>query len=165
MRRLRSLFMTLFFGAALGWVARGMGNESLEQQRRSALEKAGATEAKMTQLLSKAAEVEQVRQQLADAEATIRHLQAELSQLSPASPPPTTTPEPPTSQSPSDPLRQLAGIGPTFAKRLHEAGINSFADVAASSPERLREVVQAKAWQKVEPESWITQAQALMAAE
>lgn len=156
MRRLRSFLITVFFGAALGWAVRGMGNESLKQQRRSALEKAGATEAKMTQLLTKVAEIEQLRQQLTEAETTIKQLESELAQVVPSS----TVGQPTVDQ-----LERIAGIGPTFAKRLHDAGICTFADVVNSSPETLREIVQTKPWQKINPEVWIEQAQALVMTE
>ncbi|MFN2199150.1 MAG: helix-hairpin-helix domain-containing protein [Anaerolineales bacterium] len=60
-----------------------------------------------------------------------------------------------------DRLEVIKGIGPVFARRLHEAGINTFADLAAASPEKLREIVAAKSWQAVEPDEWIKAAAAL----
>lgn len=58
-----------------------------------------------------------------------------------------------------DDLTEIKGIGPTFARRLAEAGITTFAAVAAASPDYLREVTKATA--VANPDEWITQARAL----
>jgi predicted flap endonuclease-1-like 5' DNA nuclease len=58
----------------------------------------------------------------------------------------------------ADRLVDINGIGPVFAKRLNEAGISSFAQLAATAPDRLREIVAAKDWQKIDPEAWIAEA-------
>lgn len=55
-----------------------------------------------------------------------------------------------------DDLTAIKGIGPTFAKRLADAGIITFADLAKVSPDHLREVTQATA--VANPEEWIAQA-------
>lgn len=60
-----------------------------------------------------------------------------------------------------DPLETIKGIGPVFAKRLNQAGILTFRDLAEKSPEQLAEIVQAKQWQAVEIQAWITQAEQL----
>lgn len=60
-----------------------------------------------------------------------------------------------------DKLQQIKGIGPVFAQRLNEAGIYTFAQLAAASPETIVEAVQAQEWQAVEPDAWITAARAL----
>jgi predicted flap endonuclease-1-like 5' DNA nuclease len=56
-----------------------------------------------------------------------------------------------------DDLTEIKGIGPTFARRLIEAGITTFADVANASPDYLREVTHASA--VAHPEEWIADAQ------
>jgi predicted flap endonuclease-1-like 5' DNA nuclease len=56
-----------------------------------------------------------------------------------------------------DDLTEIKGIGPTFARRLTEAGITTFADVANASPDYLREVTHAPA--VAHPEEWIADAQ------
>ena len=58
-------------------------------------------------------------------------------------------------------LQLIRGIGPAYARRLNEAGIHTLNDLARQSPERLREIVELKKWQAVEPEEWIDEALAL----
>lgn len=57
-----------------------------------------------------------------------------------------------------DPLIDINGIGPVYEQRLFEAGIYTFAQLAAQSPARLRELVGAKSWQETETEAWIAEA-------
>lgn len=58
-------------------------------------------------------------------------------------------------------LTVIKGIGPKFAETLNAAGITSYADLANTPPDRLQEIVQPAAWQKVDFEDWIAQAAAL----
>lgn len=58
-------------------------------------------------------------------------------------------------------LLLIRGIGPTYARRLNEAGIQTLNDLARQSPERLREIVELKKWQAIETEEWIDEAQTL----
>lgn len=60
-----------------------------------------------------------------------------------------------------DRLEVIEGIGPVYARRLNEAGIFSFAQLAELSAARVREIIKPEEWQKIEPESWIAQAIAL----
>lgn len=59
----------------------------------------------------------------------------------------------------ADDLTAIKGIGPVFAKRLNEAGIVTFADVAAASADQLREVTHATA--VANPEEWIAEARSM----
>ena len=59
-----------------------------------------------------------------------------------------------------DDLTVIKGIGPTFAKRLTEAGFTSFASLADASSEELREVT--KAPPMANPDEWIVQARQLV---
>ena len=59
-----------------------------------------------------------------------------------------------------DDLTAIKGIGPTFAKRLTEAGFTSFASLAGASPDHLREVT--KAPPMANPDEWIAQARQLV---
>ena len=58
----------------------------------------------------------------------------------------------------------VRGIGPTYARRLHEAGIHSLADLAEQTAERVSEIVGLKTWQRADPQAWIDEAKALAAA-
>lgn len=56
-----------------------------------------------------------------------------------------------------DDLEDIIGIGPAFARRLNKAGVVTFAELAALSPARIREIIAPAEWQKIEPEYWIEQ--------
>lgn len=58
----------------------------------------------------------------------------------------------------------VRGIGPTYARRLHEAGIQNLADLAGQTPERVAEIVGLKTWQRADPQNWIDEAKELAAA-
>ena len=58
-------------------------------------------------------------------------------------------------------LEALNGIGPTYANRLREAGIETLADLVEQPPERLAEIVGLKTWQGGKPEEWIVEARRL----
>jgi len=56
-----------------------------------------------------------------------------------------------------DDLTAVKGIGPTFARRLQEAGVTSFATLAALSPDEVREITAVANWQ-ADPADWIAEA-------
>jgi hypothetical protein len=58
-----------------------------------------------------------------------------------------------------DDLTQIDGIGPTFAKHLGEAGITTYAQLAALSPEEAREIAHVTV--QSDPADWIVEAQSL----
>jgi predicted flap endonuclease-1-like 5' DNA nuclease len=62
-----------------------------------------------------------------------------------------------------DPLEVIDGIGPVYARRLNEAGIYTFAQLAELTSERIQKFVEAQGWQYVNAESWIAQARELAA--
>jgi predicted flap endonuclease-1-like 5' DNA nuclease len=64
-------------------------------------------------------------------------------------------------QSHPDELTAIKGIGRIYQWKLRDAGINSYAHLAQATPERIREIIDAPAWRKVEPELWIAQARQL----
>ena len=63
----------------------------------------------------------------------------------------------------ADDLVQINGIGPKVASLLQEAGIASFAQLAATPVERLREILDGAGarYRVTDPSSWPAQAQAL----
>jgi len=59
-----------------------------------------------------------------------------------------------------DRLTDIKGIGPVYASRLYEAGIQSFRQLAALTPEELDNLLNVPGWRKrsVDTQSWIDQA-------
>jgi len=57
----------------------------------------------------------------------------------------------------ADDLSAINGIGPTFAKRLNEAGITTYQDLAALSGEQIKEITNVADW-RADPNEWIIEA-------
>ena len=102
------------------------------------------------------AEADQLRAQLdehgvklSDANQTIDNLRARLDALAGQ-----------VSQ-PEDQLERIKGIGSVFAGRLKAAGVHTFEELAALTPERVRDIIRPEEWQKIEPGSWLAQAKEL----
>ncbi len=61
-----------------------------------------------------------------------------------------------------DDLKQLSGIGPALEKKLHEAGVTTFAQIAAWTPEDVAAMDEKLAFKgRIEREGWIEQARKL----
>ena len=60
-------------------------------------------------------------------------------------------------------LQLIRGIGPTYARRLNEFGIHSFADLADCNPEQVASIIKKKKWQAVNIQDWLDEARALAA--
>jgi len=60
-----------------------------------------------------------------------------------------------------DDLTRIRGIGPRYAALLGEAGITTYDDLIAASPDRLRDIIKPSAMQQLNFDSWNRQAQAL----
>jgi len=56
-----------------------------------------------------------------------------------------------------DDLTAINGIGPTFAKRLREAGVTTYRALAALTGEQIIEITHVAAWQ-ADPNEWIAEA-------
>jgi hypothetical protein len=61
-------------------------------------------------------------------------------------------------QKPDD-LKSIEGIGPTYARRLNDAGVSTFAQLAEADPDYLGEITGVIRW---DPNDWISQARALV---
>jgi predicted flap endonuclease-1-like 5' DNA nuclease len=61
----------------------------------------------------------------------------------------------------SDDLQKIKGIGPAFSQRLNEAGIHTFRELAASPPERIKQILGAEEWQDLDIETWLRMARHL----
>jgi len=57
-----------------------------------------------------------------------------------------------------DDLSKIKGVGNVAERKLFEAGIMTFADLAAATVAQLEAIVQPLAWQNVDLASWIAQA-------
>jgi predicted flap endonuclease-1-like 5' DNA nuclease len=118
-------------------------------------------------LKTRLAEADKMREGLAGAQAQVSGLQAQLADADKA--------RLAAVQAEIDALRaQLApvreeresvlnvkGIGPAYERRLSKVGIFTCAQLAELTPERVREIIAPKQWQKIEPEAWIAQARQL----
>lgn len=60
-----------------------------------------------------------------------------------------------------DLLEKIDGIGPVYQQKLWDAGVQSFADLAATSEERLRAIIQPQEWQNLNFGRWRERAVAL----
>ena len=60
-------------------------------------------------------------------------------------------------------LQLIRGIGPAYARRLSEFGIQSFADLADCNPEQVASIIKKKNWQAADIQNWIDEAKALAA--
>jgi large subunit ribosomal protein L21 len=59
-----------------------------------------------------------------------------------------------------DDLKQLSGVGPALEKKLHAAGVTTFAQIAAWTPEDVADMDQTLSFKgRIEREGWIAQAQ------
>lgn len=61
-----------------------------------------------------------------------------------------------------DELEDIHGIGPVFARRLYEARVRTFADLAAQTPERIHDIISPKSWQAIDPAEWIAEARTIL---
>jgi large subunit ribosomal protein L21 len=61
-----------------------------------------------------------------------------------------------------DDLKQLSGVGPALEKKLHEAGVTSFAQIAAWTEADVADMDEKLSFKgRIEREGWIAQAQEL----
>lgn len=101
-----------------------------------------------------------VLERLGEARRRIRELEAELAAAK-ATLPSRGVSVATDSSSAADNLEAINGIGPTYARRLREAGIKTFSDLIEQTPERLREITGLRDWQAADPADWINEARQL----
>lgn len=65
--------------------------------------------------------------------------------------------QPPATSAPADDLKVISGIGPVYERRLHAAGIRTYQQLRAATPDQLLEIVQATPG-LADPGAWIEQA-------
>ena len=61
----------------------------------------------------------------------------------------------------ADDLTKISGIGPAFARRLNDAGVTSYGQLAGMTAEEVRQRTDLAEWQG-DPDEWISQAQILL---
>lgn len=83
--------------------------------------------------------------------------------LEESAPAPATALNPPMEREAKDPLEKIDGIGKIYQQKLYEAGIKTFAQLAAASPSRITEVIEPQNWQTIDVMKWRREA-ALFAA-
>ena len=71
--------------------------------------------------------------------------------------------EAPKAEAKADNLTKLDGVGPKLAEILNAAGLNTFADVAGTSVEKFKEILEAAGsrYASKDPQPWIDQAKEL----
>lgn len=57
-----------------------------------------------------------------------------------------------------DDLTRIVGVGPSYAAQLRSAGIHTFADLAASTPDTLAALIDVPEWRRPDFQGWIDQA-------
>ena len=63
-------------------------------------------------------------------------------------------------ESEANDLTAISGVGPTFARRLNEAGVFTYAQLASLTPDEVVTITQVAEWQG-DPLDWINQAGSL----
>lgn len=123
---------------AVGGGAVGVG--AVRNQVRQVREK---LEQQVAQTLAAQAETARMQDILSNKEADLAVLQAKL------------TPAPPA----ADDLEAIRGIGQVIAQRLNAAGIYTFAELAAQTPQQLRALIgTGRSTAMMNPEAWIAEA-------
>ena len=62
----------------------------------------------------------------------------------------------------ADDLKQLSGVGPALEKKLHEAGVTTFAQIAAWNADEIAEMDEKLSFKgRIEREGWVEQAKEL----
>jgi predicted flap endonuclease-1-like 5' DNA nuclease len=69
---------------------------------------------------------------------------------------------PETAVQPAFDWERINGIGPTYARRLREAGIVALPDLAHADANQIREIVKLQPWHVHNPHDWIEEARRLL---
>ncbi len=57
-----------------------------------------------------------------------------------------------------DRLIDINGIGPVYQEKLYAAGVDTFDDLAAMTPEQVQAIIQPEKWQDIDAAAWIAEA-------
>lgn len=116
--------------------------------------------ARLATLEQKLAEAEAVRQQLGIAHEKLQTADTHLQKLQDKMEDVQTK----LSYSGKNQLQLIRGIGPTYARRLNEFGIRTFAELAECEADQVAKIIKKKEWQAVDIQDWLDEAKALAAS-
>ena len=149
----------LVIGFVVGWLVEWVIDNQYRrirasQQHESALD-AGVSSAHVGELVhtvqgalsEREEEVDQLRAELDQQESRFEQLRASFDHYASTHP---------------DDLTVITGVGRVYQWKLRDAGISTFAQLAATTPEYIGKALQIKAWQNADPSSWIEQAKTLL---
>jgi predicted flap endonuclease-1-like 5' DNA nuclease/archaellum component FlaC len=125
-------------------------------------------EARVNQLEARQGVTPMPSQQKGESQARRAVESAVATQEASASQPPESEPEaePDTSRTADsgeqDQLKKVRGIGPVYAQRLHEAGINDLSDLADQDPGQISDIVGFKGGHRDRAAAWIEEARSLL---
>lgn len=132
-----------------GVVGGGVATQQVMKRRVRTVEDALSEQVAQTEAAR--TEAARLQSELSGAETHLKDLQSKLD-----SPPPKRRP------SSQNPLVQIQGIGRVFAQRLNTAGIYTFAELAAQTPDAVRDIIgTTRGGAMADPEAWIAEAQQL----
>ncbi|MEZ4590927.1 MAG: helix-hairpin-helix domain-containing protein [Chloroflexota bacterium] len=116
--------------------------------------------ARVASLEQKLAETEAVRQQLGITQEKLQTADTHLQKLQDKMEDVNTK----LSYSGKNQLQLIRGIGPTYARRLNEFGIRTFAELAECDADQVAKIIKKKEWQAVDIQDWLDEAKALAAS-
>lgn len=121
-------------------------------------------EAKTREAERAAAEVAQLRAHLEHHRTALANALSQLDNFGSVSIPPVATSTGPTTEpvEERDPLERIKGVGFVYERKLWDAGILTFEDLANATPEEVTEAIAPEEWQQIDPASWIAEAKKLI---
>ncbi|MFQ5398492.1 MAG: DUF4332 domain-containing protein [Anaerolineae bacterium] len=134
---------------------------ALENHHKAAAERINRLKSRVANALTQLAQADTLRQRLSQVEEQLQAANAEVSELRKKLAAGAAGGA--AVQAAAD-VQSINGIGPTYAKRLRDAGVRTIADLAGQTAERLAEIVLLKAWQNADPSAWIAEAQTRLEA-
>lgn len=98
------------------------------------------------------------------AKPTVKAAPAKKAEPAPAAPAKEAAPAPASTPDGADDLKKLSGVGPALEKKLIEAGVTTFAQIAAWGPADIADFDEKLSFKgRIEREGWVDQAKAIIA--
>ncbi len=123
---------------------------------------------RVTEILEKGADKSGVKLAIGSGSAPVTDVPAKPAAKKPApkaeAPKAVAAPKAPKAAAGGDDLKKLSGVGPALEKKLHEAGVTSFAQIAGWGAAEIAEFDEKLSFKgRIEREGWVDQAKALEA--